>query len=88
MPSSYAVGEHFENLIAQLIESGRFQSKSEVVREGLRLLEEREEERQIKIEKLRAAFQAGIDSGGYVPAEKVFARLKAKYQRMARKRAS
>ena len=83
MPSSYAIGEHFEHLIDSLIESGRFQSRSEVVREGLRLLEEREEERRLKLEKLRAEFQAGIDSGPRVPAEKVFSELKAKYKRLA-----
>jgi antitoxin ParD1/3/4 len=88
MPSSYAIGDHFENLISQLIESGRFQSKSEIVREGLRLLEEREEERRIKIERLRAAFQAGIESGPRIPAEKVFAELRAKYRKSAREKSA
>jgi antitoxin ParD1/3/4 len=86
MPSSYAVGDHFENLIEELIQSGRFQSKSEVVREGLRLLEEREEERRIRIEKLRADFQLGIDSGPRIPAEKVFAELKARYRKLPREK--
>lgn len=88
MPSSYAIGEHFEHLIDGLIESGRFQSRSEVVREGLRLLEDREEERRLKLEKLRAEFQAGIDSGPRIPAEEVFSELKAKYKRLAREETS
>jgi antitoxin ParD1/3/4 len=88
MPSSYAIGKHFEHLIDTLIESGRFQSRSEVVREGLRLLEEREEERRLKLDKLRAAFQAGIDSGSRIPAEEVFSELKARYKRPAREETS
>jgi antitoxin ParD1/3/4 len=88
MPSSYAIGEHFEQLIDSLIESGRFQSRSEVVRAGLRLLEEREEERRFKLEKLRAEFQAGIDSGPRIPAEEVFSELKVKFPRSTRDRTS
>ena len=42
MPSSYAIGGHFEQFIRQQIESGRYASASEVVREALRLLEGRE----------------------------------------------
>ena len=84
MPSSYAVGDHFEDLIERLIESGRFQSKSEVVREGLRLLEEREQERQLRIEELRASVRKGIESGGYLPADQVFKKLRKKYERMAK----
>ncbi|MGH8613070.1 MAG: type II toxin-antitoxin system ParD family antitoxin [Gammaproteobacteria bacterium] len=40
MPSSYAVGEHFEQFIKQQVEGGRYASASEVVRDALRLLEE------------------------------------------------
>jgi antitoxin ParD1/3/4 len=68
MASSYSIGEHFEGLIQSLIESGRYSTASEVMREGLRLLEEREERRQAKLEALRAEIQKGFDSG---PAEEV-----------------
>jgi antitoxin ParD1/3/4 len=77
MASSYSVGEHFEGLIRSLIESGRYSTASEVMREGLRLLEEREERRQAKLEALRAEIQKGFDSG---PAEEVgdmFERIKS-----------
>ena len=36
------IGEHFEKMMADLITGGRFQNQSEVIRAGLRLLEDRE----------------------------------------------
>lgn len=42
MPSSVDVGSKLEAFVAKLVESGRYNSKSEVLREGLRLLHERE----------------------------------------------
>ena len=68
MASSYSIGKHFEGLIESLIESGRYSTASEVMREGLRLVEEREERRKAKLEALRAEIQKGIDSG---PAEEI-----------------
>ena len=68
MASSYSIGKHFEGMIAGLIESGRYSTASEVMREGLRLIEEREERRQAKLEALRAEIQKGFDSG---PAEEI-----------------
>jgi antitoxin ParD1/3/4 len=66
--SSYSIGKHFEGLIDSLVESGRYATASEVLRDGLRLIEEREERRKAKLEALRAEIQKGIDSG---PAEDV-----------------
>jgi antitoxin ParD1/3/4 len=68
MATSYSIGKHFENFIASLLESGRYSTASEVMRDGLRLIEEREERRQAKLEALRAEIQKGFDSG---PAEEV-----------------
>ena len=82
MPSSYAIGDHFEQFIKTQLESGRYSSASEIVRDALRLMEEREQLRQIQLEQLRQQIQAGIDSGPSSPAEEVFDRLSAKYQAM------
>ena len=82
MPSSYAIGDHFEQFIKTQLESGRYSSASEIVRDALRLMEEREQLRQIQLEQLRQQIQAGIDSGPSIPAEEVFDRLSAKYQVM------
>jgi len=48
-----------------------------VIRAGLRVLEAREEMRGLKLDALRAEIQRGIDSGPSVPAEKVFAQVRA-----------
>lgn len=86
MPASYALGNQFEEFITALVNSGRYNSKSEVVRDGLRLLEEREQVRTIKLDELRKAFQQGIDSGAGIPADDVLNRLEQKYKRMAKGR--
>jgi antitoxin ParD1/3/4 len=61
--------EHFHRFIESGVTSGRFSNASEVVREGLRLLEQREQEDKAKIEWLRAAAREGfdqLDRGDYV----------------------
>ena len=82
MPSSYALGRHYEGMLDTLIQSGRYNSKSEVIRDGLRLLEEREQRRAAALEELREAVREGMESGAGIPAEDVLARLEEKYARM------
>jgi len=80
MPSSFAIGEHYEDFIRAQLDSGRYSSASEVVRDALRLLEEQEELRQLHIRQVKKQVQEGRDSGDSIPAEGVFDRLTAKYQ--------
>jgi antitoxin ParD1/3/4 len=54
--------EHFDRFIETGVTSGRFSNASEVVREGLRLLEQREQKDKAKLEWLRAAAKEGFDS--------------------------
>ena len=82
MPSSYAIGEHFEQFIKNQLESGRYNSASEIIRDALRLMEEREQLRQIQLDQLRQQIQAGIDSGEGIPAETVRKRLTEKFKNM------
>lgn len=83
MPGSYALGRKFEQFIDDLVDSGRYNSKSEVVREGLRMLQAREETRETRLDELRNAFRAGMESGPGLPAETVLDRLSTKYARAA-----
>lgn len=83
MPTSVALGNHFETFIRDQVESGRFNNVSEVVRAGLRMLEEREERKQLELDALRAEISAGRASGPSKPAEAVFDRLEAKYAAQA-----
>ena len=61
--TSVTLGEHFEGFIAEQIKVGRFESKSEVVRAAMRLLEEHEQ----KVATLRQALLDGEESGAAVP---------------------
>jgi len=47
-------------LVEQLVTSGRYQNASEVLRDGLRLVEQREAEDAYRLEALRSAVQAGL----------------------------
>lgn len=58
-----------EKLVQDKVKSGRYHSASEVVREGLRLLEEQDLLRQVKLQKLREEIQKGIDSGEATPLD-------------------
>lgn len=80
MPASYSIGQHYESFVRDLVESGRYASASEVVRDSLRLLEEREEQRQARLEALRAEIAKGQESGLGIPSDQVFDRLEAKYR--------
>jgi len=57
--TSITLGEHFDKFITRQVGDGRFGSASEVVRAGLRLLEENE----TKLELLRDALHIGEQSG-------------------------
>ncbi|MFI5381788.1 MAG: type II toxin-antitoxin system ParD family antitoxin [Tepidisphaerales bacterium] len=54
-----ALTPHFDQFVQSKIESGRYQSASEVVRDGLRLLEEREQMRQQSLARLRQDIEVG-----------------------------
>ena len=69
MPSSYSIGDHYEAFAKELVASGRYASVSEVLRDGLRLMEEREALRAWKLNELRKAIQEGLDSGPAEPLE-------------------
>jgi antitoxin ParD1/3/4 len=68
--------------VREQVESGRFNNVSEVVRAGLRLLEDQQIQASMKVDALRAAIASGMASGPGIPADEVFDRLEAKYRAM------
>ena len=76
------LGKRLESFVAELVESGRYNSKSEVLREGVRLIQDRE----ARLAALDAAIARGVadaDAGRTAPADEVFDRLEAKYRALA-----
>ena len=61
MPTrNISLTQHQDDLVADFISSGRYQNASEVVREGLRLMESREAEEAARLDALRSAIDVGF----------------------------
>jgi len=78
MAISAELGEVLEQAVTELVASGRYNSKSEVLREGVRLVQERE----ARFKELDASFRAAVaeaDATGWLSEEEVFGRLEARY---------
>jgi antitoxin ParD1/3/4 len=84
MAISADLGPVLESYVETLVEKGRYNSKSEVIREGIRLVQERE----TRLAALDAAIELGLDdirNGRTSPVEEVFAELREKYEAMLAK---
>lgn len=76
------LGTQLEQFVAHLVETGRYASKDEVLREGVRLIQERE----TRLAALDAAIARGVadaDAGRAKPLGAVFDRLDARYRALA-----
>ena len=80
------LGPKLEAIVADLVKSGRYHSKSEVLREGVRLVQEREK-RLASMDTAIAESAEDASAGRLKPAEEVFGRLEAKYEAMAKAKA-
>ena len=81
------LGPVLDQFVADLLKTGLYQSQSEVLREGLRLLKEREEMKNLRLAELRKEIAVGIeqaDRGQFVSGPAAFAKI---LRRSARKRA-
>jgi antitoxin ParD1/3/4 len=83
--ANVSLGEHFSDFIAAQMESGRYETASDVVRAGLRLLEEHEAE----LAELRAALEKGEASGYLRPfdIEEFIARKRREHKKAKKKTA-
>jgi antitoxin ParD1/3/4 len=82
MPS-VNLGNHFEQFVQEQLSGGRYQNVSEVVRAGLRLLEDHEMSRRERTSILKAEIDAAWDDPSpSVPADEVFDRLETLYEEM------
>lgn len=77
--TSISLGDHFDSFVDAQVESGRYGSASDVVRAGLRLLEEHE----TRVNALREALIAGEQSGTPKPFDNdaFLERMRAKHGR-------
>jgi antitoxin ParD1/3/4 len=78
------LGFVFDEFVADLLKGSQYQSQSEILREGLRLLKEREEVKQMRLSALRKEIAAGIeqaDQGQFVDGPKAFARIRERSTR-------
>ncbi|MGG6263665.1 type II toxin-antitoxin system ParD family antitoxin [Leptolyngbya sp. AN03gr2] len=73
-----------EQYVQEKVASGLYYSASEVIREGLRLLKEREQLQQIRLQELRQEIQAGLDSGEATPLDMQAVKAKARQRRQQR----
>jgi len=81
MASSYSLGNHYEGFVRSLVESGRYASASEVMRDGLRLVEEREKLREAKLAALRDHIAEGLNSGPAEPLDMEAVKTRARQRR-------
>lgn len=87
MASSYTLGNHYETFVRDLLATGRYASASEVLRDGLRLLEDREKQREAKLAALKDAIREGLESGPTAPLDFDAIKARARAERVKAKRA-
>ena len=86
--TSVSLSDHFTEFLTRQVASGRYGSASEVVRAGLRLLEDQHARAKMQHEELRAAIAAGRASGPGKSADAAFGRLETKHRKLNVKRAT
>ena len=76
MGTTVSLGDHFESFVQLMLQSGRYNNASEIVRDGLRMVEERER-RVATLDAILTRSRADVQAGRLTPAEQVFDELEA-----------
>lgn len=81
------LGPVFDEFVAEMLATGLYQSQSEILREGLRLLKEREDLKRLRLAELRNEISRGVeqaDRGEFVGGPQTFAEIRQKSTRRKR----
>jgi len=81
------LGPVFDEFVAEMLGSGLYQSQSEILREGLRLLKEREDLKKLRLAELSNEIRRGVeqaDRGEFVDGPQTFANIRQKSARRKR----
>jgi antitoxin ParD1/3/4 len=73
------LGSVFDQFVADLLKTGLYQSQSEILRDGLRLLKEREDLKRLRLVELRKEIAIGseqADRGEFVDGKEAFAEIR------------
>jgi antitoxin ParD1/3/4 len=77
------LGPVFDEFVAKMLKTGLYQSQSEILREGLRLLKEREELKKMRLADLKREIAVGVeqaDRGEFADGPKALAAIRRKYK--------
>ena len=75
MAKNVSLGKYYDDFVERKVESGRYATASEVIRDGLRHLENQERTEAERLAILRAEIQKGLDDPVFVEAEAAFGEL-------------
>ena len=83
------LGPVFDEFVAEMLGTGLYQSQSEILREGLRLLKEREDLKRLRLAEFRSEISRGVaqaDRGEFMDGPRSFARIREKSAQQKRGR--
>jgi antitoxin ParD1/3/4 len=81
------LGPTFDEFVAEMLDTGLYQSQSEILREGLRLLKEREDLKKVRLAELRNQIALGVeqaDRRNFMDGPRAFAKIREKGARRRR----
>ena len=86
MTINISLPPELEDMVHAKVEAGLYNSPGEMISVALHVLDDRDQFRQMKLEKLRTEIQKGVDSGPGIPADEVFRQVHAAIDAVAESR--